>query len=132
MSEQETRSSRVRAWILIRADSPQTAAERIYDGLGQADDDRFVVVRADVVDNHYNIVVPVDAQDWDVLQDVAARIQRLAEATDLAILRVVEHIPYPPHLADGYISEDEAAAYTGPETIKIGRQRNSPGWNAWG
>jgi hypothetical protein len=132
MVERETDNGRVRAWILIRTESPEPAARQLYEELGYEGGDSFVLVRADVVDYHYNIVVPVDAESWEVLQDLFCRIQKLTGARETAIVRVVKHIPYPPHLADGYITEEEAKAYTGPDQIKVGRQGNSPGMNLWG
>ncbi|MGC9336034.1 MAG: hypothetical protein ACP5JJ_17965 [Anaerolineae bacterium] len=125
-------SGRARAWILVQADSPESAAREIYETIGQEDGDRYVLVRADIVDYAYNIVVPVDAENWDVLHGVRRRIQELEGVMETAFVPVMEHVPYPPHLADGYIAEDEVGDYTGPEEIKIGRQRNSPGWNPWG
>lgn len=132
MAIMETESGRVRAWVLIRTESPAAAAHQLYEELGQEGGDSFVLVRADVVDYHYNIVVPVDAENWDVLQDLVCSIQKLTGARETAIVRVVEHIPYPPHLADGYITPEEAELYTDTEGMKVGRQRNSPGMNAWG
>jgi hypothetical protein len=117
---------------LIRTESPEAAAHHLYEELGHQGGDSFVLVRADVVDYHYNLVVPVDTENWDVLQDLFCQIQRLTGAREAAMVPVVMHIPYPPHLADGYVDEEEAKADTRPEEIKIGRQLNSPGMNAWG
>lgn len=126
---------RVRAWILIRADEPELKAHRIYDVMGYKEgegDDAFVLIRADVVDFHYNIMIPVDAASLQIVQEKLCEIQTLAEAREIAIVPVTEHIPYPPHMADGYISPEEAEIYTDPEPMKVGRQRKSPGVNPWG
>lgn len=132
MAVRSEADERARAWILVQADSPASMAREIYETIGQENGDSYVLVRADVVDYAYNIVVPVDAENWDVLHGVHRRIQELRGVMRTALVPVVEHIPYPPHLADGYITEEEAGRYAGPEKIKIGRQRNSPGWNPWG
>jgi hypothetical protein len=133
MGIKETGNGRARAWILIQTESPEVAAHQLYEALSHEGGDSFVLVRADVVDYHYNVVVPVDAENWDVLQDLFCSIQRLTGARESAILRVVEHVPYPPHSADGYITEEEAGASTDPKQVeKIGRQRNSPAFNPWG
>jgi hypothetical protein len=132
MADNGSENGRVRAWILIRTEEPVAAAHQLYEQLGQEGGDSFVLVRVDVVDAHYNIVVPVDAESWEVLQDVSCSVQKLTGARESAILRVVEHVPYPPHSADGYVTVEEAEIYTDPTGTKIGRQKNSPGQNAWG
>lgn len=124
--------ARVRAWMLLQVDAPLEAAQRIYEELGHQGGDSFVLVRADLVeDNLYNLVVPVDAESLHWLDYVQQRIQHLAAVRRIAILRVTEHIPWPPHVADGYISPEEAAVWVG-EPVKVGRQHHSPGLNAWG
>jgi hypothetical protein len=128
----ETEIGRARAWILIRTESPEAVARQLYEELSSKGGDSFVLVRADVVDYHYNIVIPVDAENWEVLQDLVREIQKRTEARETAVVPVVKHIPYPPHLADGYITPQEAEIYTDTAGMKVGRQRNSPGMNVWG
>jgi hypothetical protein len=130
MTVRKSGNGRARAWILVKADSPKSAARQLYEELGYQGGDRFVLVRADVVDYEYNIVVPLDAENWDVLQEVYGQIQELTQAKAAAILPVVKHVPFPPHVAHGFVTEEEAAA-GGIET-EIGRLGDSPGHNAWG
>lgn len=132
----ETEGGRVRAWILLRSESPADAARQCYDALGYKEgaegDDSFVLVRADVVDYHYNIMISVDAETWAVLKEKLCEIQALAEARELAVVPVVEHVPYPPHNTDGFITYVEAGEYDDEGNVIVGRQRNSPGCNPWG
>ena len=138
MTVREVENERTRAWVLIRSASPEAAAERLYGELGYEPDQPYVpwaksvVVRADVVDFHYNIVVPVDAESPEALQDLVCKIQKLAEVTETAVLRVVTHYPPPPHAADGYITQEEADKYDDEGRVIVGRQRTSPGLNPWG
>ena len=132
MTIKETGVGRVRAWILIRTESPEARARQLYEELSPEGGDSFCLVRADVVDYHYNIMIPVDAESWEVLHNLVCEIQQRTWARETAVVPVVEHIPYPPHLADGYITPQEAEIYTDTEGMKVGRQRNSPGMNAWG
>ena len=123
-------NERTRAWILIRAESPQSTAQQLYETLGHAGGNRWVVVRADIVDYHYNILVPVDAESPDALEQVYGMIQDLAGAQETAILPVVGCIPYPPHVAHGFVTPGEGEA--GGIDTEIGRLGHSPGHNAWG
>jgi len=132
MVVKETENGRVRAWVLIKTESPEAAAHQLYEELGSQGGDSFVLVRADVVDYHYNLVVPVDAESWEALQDLVCTIQKRTGARETAIMRVVAHVPYPPHDTDGFITPQEAELYTDTESMKVGRQRNSPGCNPWG
>jgi len=128
----------VRAWVLIRVESPEAAAGELFGTFGypaQRQDDpwvKSVMVRADVVDYHYNIVIPVDAESQGALQDTVCAIQKQTGATEMAVLRVTAHFPEPPHDADGYITQAEADLYMDTDTMRVGRQKNSPGMNPWG
>jgi len=130
MEEKKTENGRVRAWVLVEAEPAQEVAEGLYNALGHEGDDQFVVVRADVVDFDYNIIVPVDAESEDVLSDVVEQIRGMDGVNETVIVRVKEHVPYPPHDAHGYITAQEAEA--GQETVEPGRQGASPGFNAFG
>jgi len=122
---------RSRAWVLLRVRTPEEAANALYEQFGLAGGDDFVVVRADIVDHDYNIVVPVDAANDEVLSDVVCQIYKVTGGTELLVLKVQQHIPLIPHIADGYVSTEEYEAEP-DESVKIGRQRTSPGANAWG
>jgi len=130
MEEKKTENGRVRAWVLVKAEPAQEVAQGLYNELGHEGDDQFVVVRADVVDFDYNIIVPVDAESEDVLSYVVEQIQGVDGVNETVIVRVKEHVPYPPHDAHGYITAQEAEA--GQEPIEPGRQGASPGANAFG
>lgn len=128
---------RVRAWVLGRADNPEEAAPRLYEKLGHEGGDEFVVVRADVVDHHYNIVIPVDGASDEALQGAIDSIGSLGVLKEIDVLKVRMHVAHPPHIANGYISHAELAAQHDQhidigEYIKAGRQGASPGHNAWG
>ena len=134
----EPENGGVRAWVLIRAPEPEAAAEGLYGELGYKQGQDYdtwpisMVVRADVVDHYYNIVIPVDAENSEALQHLVCEIQKRTGATDTAVLRVTAHFPYAPHEADGYITQAERNKYDDGETVIVGRQRTSPGCNPWG
>lgn len=122
---------RARAWVLLQVKSPHHAAHDLYDQLKDQGEDSYVVVRADVVDHEYNIVVPVDAESDEVLETVYGTIKQITGPSKAVLVRVVEHIPFPPHDAQGYITLEEKEAGENQEIV-WGRQSNSPGDNAWG
>jgi len=125
---------RMRAWILVQVDSPNVVAQRLYEQLGREGGESWVVVRADVVDYEYNIMVAVDAQDPEVLRWVHSKIQELTGARKTVRFQVLEHFPWPPHDADGYITPAEFDAGHEKDCwpIKPGRQGSSPAFNPWG
>ncbi len=102
-------------------------------GLG---DDRFVILRDDIVDHSdYNVIIPVDAEDDAGLEEAVSVIGEQLEARNVSIVKVVEdgHIPWPPHAAHGFITEREVEALPIEQIpIKAGRQHVSPGTNKWG
>jgi hypothetical protein len=119
------------------AKDPHAAATELYDELRHEGGDRYVVVRADVVDYHRNVVIAVDAASDDGLMEAYDRIAGLEILQDIEILRVVAPVPDPPHIAHGYISHADLALQHEKgidigEYIKAGRQGASPGHNAWG
>ena len=141
MAETAEKTGRVRAWILVQAQSPQAAARKLYDALGHKGGDSFVVIRADIVDHNYNVMVPVDAESWEVVDEVHDKIRELTGAEETLAVRVVKHIPFPPHVAHGFVDPEEAEVtpFVSPEPGKAGRVKpevgrlgNSPGHNAWG
>lgn len=141
MAETAAQTGRVRAWILVQAQSPQAAARKLYDALGHEGGDSFVVIRTDIVDYDYNIMVPVDAESWKVVDEVHDKVRELTGADQTLVVRVVRHIPFPPHVAHGFVAQEEAdvTPFVPPEPGKAGRVKeevgrlgNSPGYNAWG
>ena len=91
-----------------------------------------MLIRADIVDYQpYNVVVPVDAESEEALQEVSEMIKDHPGVRETLIVRVEKHIPYPPHKAHGYITQQEADL-AGIEEARRGRQGASPGYNGWG
>jgi hypothetical protein len=131
MAISDNGDERARAWVLLQVKSPHHAAHNLYDQLKDLGEDSYVVVRADVVDYEYNIVVPVDAESDEVLETVYGTIKQITGPSKAVLVRVVEHIPLPPHDAQGYITAEEAQAGEADDIVP-GRQSNSPGENAWG
>lgn len=133
MGPERTRDGRVRAWVLVRAARAQEVTARLRN-LDRGGDD-FVVIRADVVaespDFPYNIIVPVDAESEEVLSDAVDEIRGQSGVSEAIKVGVLEHHPYPPHDASGYITHHEAqVGERKPE--RVGRQEASPGFNPWG
>ena len=132
MRAEQTGNGRVRAWVLVRAESAQEVAQALYKELGHAGGDSFVVVRADAVDYSYNIIIPVDAESEDVLYEVDNVIKGHAGVSETVVVKVENPVPYPPHDAHGYITEREWEAGK-DKTIEPGRQLSaSPGANPFG
>jgi hypothetical protein len=130
MAPEGTVDGRARAWVLVKAERAQELAEGLYDELGHEGGDSFVVIRADIVDFDYNVMIPVDAESWEVVDEVVGIIKDRRGVTDTVVVPVQGHVPYPPQDANGYITEEEAEA--GKETVEPGRQGASPGYNGWG
>lgn len=133
MGSETTRDGRVRAWVLVRAAPPHKVTARLRN-LDRGGDD-FVLIRADVVaespDFPYNVLVPVDAESEAVLSNVVKEIMGVGGVSEALSLRVLEHHPFPPHDASGYITHHEAqVGERKPE--RVGRQEGSPGFNPWG
>jgi hypothetical protein len=139
MAVETSGESRVRAWVLVQAGDPEGVAREFYEERGAAGGDAYVVVRADVIEegNHpYNLVIPVDAATQGQLEDVVAQVAG-RDVTQILILKVKPggHNPYPPHVAHGYITEEELAArpeLRDKERLEAGRQHSSPGHSPWG
>jgi hypothetical protein len=129
---------RVRAWVLVQAGDPGKVAQRLYEKLGHEGGDEYVVVRADVVDYSHNIVIPVDAESGEALGSVVDMIKGVRGVEATTIVRVTMSVPYPPHIAHGYITEAELEAQLEldidikEERLEAGRQGASPGHNPFG
>jgi hypothetical protein len=136
MNAQSAVSGRVRAWLLIKAIDPESAAATIYGSWGKQGGDDYVVIRADVVDCDYNVIVPVDAINNGVLRTVVKEIAGIEGIKTITVSKVLQHNPVPSYLAHGYITEVEAnyAKEKGLiEPDEVGRiMKNSPGDNPWG
>jgi hypothetical protein len=136
------RPERVRAWVLLGVKDPYGLAARIEkldrkdSGLLAAGGDRYVIVRADVVEGGrgINLVVPIDAGgEVELREAVDVIAQRLGGQPDeIVVLRVAEHHPEVVHRANSFITPWEHKQF--PDDFpKPGRQvPNSPGANPWG
>lgn len=135
MGAKSTGNGRARGWVLVQAEQAQEVAEGLYEEMGHKGGDSFVVVRADIVagsrDFPYNIIVPVDAESKEVLSDLVDQIRGVNGVGEAVIVKVDQHVPYPPHDAQGYITEQEVEAGEDKE-IEPGRQGASPGANPFG
>lgn len=132
-----TGHERVRAWLLATAEDPESAATALYSKLGYEGGDEWVVVRADFVEGAHDIVIPVDAASEDALMAAVERIESLNLLEEITMLRVRVSVPFPPHVANGYVTHGELAEQHAKgidigEYIRAGRQGHSPGFNAWG
>ena len=132
--------NRVRTWVFGRVEKEELRArykENRINGLGG---DQFVIVRADIVDHSdYNVIIPVDAEDDDGLEEAVSVITDQLGVEIVSTARVdtrVEdkgHIPWPPHEAHGFITQEEVDALPIEQLyIEAGRQHASPGSNKWG
>ena len=135
--------NRIRAWLLMRADSDKH--KDIRKKLASLDDKEttfFVYIRADQVgafpntsNGTYNLIAAIDAEDDSKLKDFTKQVDSLGiEKLDIYVVASDGHSPTPPHSATGYLSEDELRRYSyeKPITVAPGRQDNSPGFNPWG
>lgn len=132
MGMERTESERVRAWVFVQAEQAANAMQGLYRKLGHIGGDRFVVIRADIVDYQpYNVIIPVDAESQEALHEATEKIKGHPGVSETLIVRVEKHIPHIPHNAHGYITKQEAEAGKDKE-VKPGRQGASPGYNGWG
>lgn len=134
MKVASNRERRTRAWVLVRVKEERAvdAARDIFDLNHELTDSNNFVVRADVATGPYNIVVPVDVGE-EVLSEVIGMIARTAGVIEESVIAVVEkHVPYPPHDAYGYVTEQEAKDSTKHPDLKPGPRGMSPGENPWG
>jgi hypothetical protein len=102
----------IRAWLLVKVGngSASQVANHIYNTVNKkyANDEKVFVVRADVVDGPYNLIVPVFTEKDDQLQDIISTINGMKGVTALEKSVVQKHIPNPPHKAHGFVTYQEA------------------------
>jgi len=137
-AEQGTAGERVRAWVLGKSDQPEETAKAIGklidDEMVKAPADRrddLIIVRADVVEGDYDIVVPVDAASEEALSAALEMIEG-AGLLEPKTFRVRTHNPSPPHAASTFVTAAELRADPAQEFSPPGRHPASPGRNAWG
>jgi len=108
------------------------AAQRLYDSRALAGGDSYVWSRADVVDYIYNVVIPVGRSKPRRDASRPSHNPGNYRCERLCGHPVVESFPRFRTTLEGFITEDEYANGYDKEHCKIGRQRWSPGVNAWG
>jgi len=123
-------TARVRAWVLLRAKDPDQAAKSLAAYFDQGGD-RWVIVRADVVEGEANLIVPVDAAGEEALQEALEHLRKVATGEPV-VTRVLRHYPDPVHNAHSYITADEYERNPVREYFPPGRHPQSPGANPWG
>lgn len=135
---------RTRVWVFgyvsKTGDLEEIYLENKIDEIGE---DSYVVIRADIVEDFEvdgqtcNIIIPVDAEDQSGLGTALDLISGTLGVSILKTVQAIGHIPDPPHISHGFITENEIAKeleITGEERSieSAGRQHASPGSNKWG
>lgn len=130
---------RVRAWVLVKSDEPEETAkelnEKLNDELKKPHPERrkdLVIVRADVVDGEYDVIVPVDSANPGSLKQALKMIEDARGTTSVTVCEVTTHYPDPPHSTATFVTEEEHDADPVPEFAPPGLHPRSPGNNAWG
>ena len=123
--------NRVRAWVFGKVE-PKGLKDRYNENkIKTLGGDQYVIVRTDIVrHDDYNVIIPVDAKDDPGLEEAERVIRELLEVRIVSTVQVVDHIPWPPHNANGFITEQEHGR--GDPDAPIDQVNKSPGWNAWG
>jgi hypothetical protein len=130
---------RVRAWVLVKSSEPEETAKEL-DGKLKAEltkpyDKRrkdLVIVRADVVEGEYNVIVPVDAANPGSLKQALKMIEDARGTSSVTVCTVTTHYPDPPHSTATFVTQKEYDADRVPEFHPPGLHPHSPGRNAWG
>ena len=120
---------RVRGWVLFNAKEPDQAAQAISALFTQGGEE-YVVIRADVAEGKFNLVVPVDVRDNAAMDALLPKLTKIAGPATL--LRVLHHYPEVPHRAHSFVAPGEHKMYPLPEYTPPGRHPKSPGANPWG
>jgi hypothetical protein len=98
--------------------------------MGQGED-AYVVIRADVVQGEYNLVVPVDTAGQSDFDSLLGTLTEMVGSEPI-VLMVDEHHPTQTTRANSYVTESEAKGLE-EDFPEPGRQvPNSPGANPWG
>jgi hypothetical protein len=118
---QSTKSAKsiVRAWFLIKVQNVDKAklAKDIYKQVNNkyTGEEKVFVVRADVVDGPYDLIVPVFTGTFEELAKVETFIKSLSDEMEIERATVTKHVPFPPHKTKGYVaSEEENPLKKGP------------------
>jgi DNA-binding Lrp family transcriptional regulator len=98
---------------LVKVESGKAlqAAEAIYALNNELQETNNVLIRADVVTGPYDIMVAVDAESQRALSEIIIEmIQGIDGVTETLTAVVGAHYPWPPHIADAYITDEEQEA----------------------
>jgi hypothetical protein len=122
--------ARCRAWLLFKVENAPKMAAALEDYLTKGGAD-YVVVRVDVVEGDYNLVVPVDASSQASLSSLIETLRGIVGSAPV-VLVVTEHHPDPVTRSHSFVTGPEAEPYP-TDFPESGRQvPNSPGANPWG
>ena len=103
--------SMVRAWLLIKvqknSDKVKLAKEIYKLNNKYTGKEKVFVVRADVVDGIYDLVVPVFTKTLEQLIEIETLITSLSVGVELERAMVTKHVPFPPHKTKGYVASGE-------------------------
>jgi hypothetical protein len=124
-----TPNRRVRAWILISIEDPLQVTSQIWT-LDEKQYGTVVIVRTDIVEGDFNLVIPIDT-DPEYFDPTIAAISGIIGGANPVVLKVLSHDPAPAHNSSGYIMPSEAMRGEF-RLAHPGRQDTSPGFNPWG
>lgn len=115
-----------RAWVLVQADSedPSAVANEILKLNVGWRDAYNGVIRADLVEGEYNIVVPLYTRDDSQMAYIEEQINGVGGVMEAVFLQVQGHVPPAAHDTHGYISDREAELVDPPAGPRD--------FNAWG
>ncbi len=95
----QSNTGRVRAWLLVKAMEPELAQRalspltRRRNGLIPNDDD--VVIRVDIVDCDFNLIVPVDVTGEQSLRMVVGLVFQAEGVKSVTVAKVRAYSPEP-------------------------------------
>ncbi len=138
--------ARIRAWVLgnVGLEAKKGLGQLYQDNkVYKAGEEEYVVIRVDLVNDFNidgescNIIIPIDAEDGKGLKKAEQLIKEILNINIIKTVIVESHIPDPPHLSHGFITDEEIIKEKDvtkwESSQKRGRQRRrSPGSNKWG
>jgi hypothetical protein len=151
--------ARIRVWVFGQVDSKKKLRKLYLDNrMDKKGKNNYVVIRADSVEDFNvdgmvsNVIIPVDAIGDQGLKNAKKIIKQVLKVEITKTLTVEGHIPDPPHISHGFITNDEikkelktpkshpsksqvvntrVPATKKPSIEKPGCQHASPGSNKW-
>lgn len=131
MADTRAEERRTRGWLLINSSTPHRVAWQVNDLFAEGGDE-FVVVRADVVESLFDLLVPIDAKGPEEFKEISKRIEGMDGVELCTVIMVVRHYPNVPHNAHGYVTENEQMKGKDKRILPGRQTSNSPGANPWG